>query len=170
MARYHRLITQCEMLNENTKKAALLSNLAYEYAYRGENKKAADFYGKTLDLLESAPRSPIYLNNLIGFIYCSLQIDIIETDLAHLIIKGKHMSKLIDDHSSFMFFLMLDLLEKKDMKAYYDFIEKNIIPMLEESGKVHQLRTYEKTMYEYYMEAGNQEKALDYASRLITND
>ncbi|NLP50218.1 helix-turn-helix transcriptional regulator [Bacillus sp. RO1] len=167
VARYHRLIAQCDMINEKTKKAALLSNLAYEYAFRGENTKAADFYKRTLELLEATPRSPVYLNNLIGYIYCSLQNDIHETDLAELIEKGKHLSKMIEDQSSFMFFQMLNLLEKKEMKAYHEFIEKNIIPMLEKSGKIHQLRTYEKTMYEHYMEVGNHVKALEYANRLI---
>ncbi|WP_417898227.1 helix-turn-helix transcriptional regulator [Bacillus haimaensis] len=170
VARYHRLIAQCDMINEKTKKAALLSNLAYEYAFRGENKKAADFYKRTLELLEATPRSPVYLNNLIGYIYCSLQNDIADTDLAGLIEKGKQLSKMIEDHSSFMFFQMLNLLEKKEMGAYHEFIEKNIIPMLEKSGKIHQLRTYEKTMYEHYIEVGNHLKALEYANRLIKND
>jgi HTH-type transcriptional regulator, quorum sensing regulator NprR len=41
--------------------------------------------------------------------------------------------------------------------------------MLEEKGKHQQLQTYVKTMYQHYFDQGNQEKALQYARRLVKN-
>jgi HTH-type transcriptional regulator, quorum sensing regulator NprR len=169
--RYNRLIAQCDILNETSKKAALLSNLAYEHSYAEDNEKAKMYYKKTLSLLEKNPKSPIYLNNLIGYVYCSLHIEGSqeEQNLKQLIETGTQFAKEINDQSSFLFFKMLRLLHEDKKELYYQFIEEKIIPMLEGSGKHQQLHTYEKTMYQHYLDKGNQEKALLYAGRLIEN-
>ncbi|MGM0753764.1 MAG: helix-turn-helix domain-containing protein [Bacillota bacterium] len=169
--RYNRLIAQCDILNETSKKAALLSNLAYEHSYVEDNEKAKMYYKKTLSLLEKNQKSPIYLNNLIGYVYCSLHIEgkQEEQDLKQLIETGTQFAKEINDQSSVLFFKMLRLLHEDKKELYYQFIEEKIIPMLEGSGKHQQLHTYEKTMYQHYLDKGNQEKALLYAGRLIEN-
>ncbi|WP_044338247.1 helix-turn-helix domain-containing protein [Rossellomorea aquimaris] len=169
--RYNRLIAQCDILNETSKKAALLSNLAYEHSFAGDNESAGMYYKKTLTLLEKNRMSPVYLNNLIGYVYCCLHIegDREERDLKQLIDTGSQISKNIHDKSSFLFFEMLRLLHEGKKKQYYRFIEEQIIPMLEENGKHQQLYTYVKTMYEHYLNQENPEKALHYAKRLIEN-
>jgi HTH-type transcriptional regulator, quorum sensing regulator NprR len=169
--RYNRLIAQCDILNEPSKKAALLSNLAYEHSYAGDNDHAKKYYEKTLSLLNKNKHTPIYLNNLIGYVYCCLHIEGKQNEgqLEKLIEKGSQIAKDIHDQSSYLFFKMLHLLHENKKKQYYQFIEEKIIPMLEEKGKHQQLETYEKTMYQYYLDLGNQEKALQYASRLVQN-
>jgi HTH-type transcriptional regulator, quorum sensing regulator NprR len=169
--RYNRLIAQCDILNETSKKAALLSNLAYEHSYAGDNENAKKYYEKTLSLQEKDKHSPIYLNNLIGYVYCCLHIegDQDEQQLKQLIEIGSQIAMDIHDQSSFQFFKMLRLLYENKKKLYYQFIEDKIIPMLEEKGKHQQLQTYEKTMYQHYLDEENLEKALQYASRLVQN-
>jgi HTH-type transcriptional regulator, quorum sensing regulator NprR len=169
--RYNRLIAQCDILNETSKKAALLSNLAYEHSYAGDNENAKKYYEKTLSLQEKDKHSPIYLNNLIGYVYCCLHIegDQDEQQLKQLIEIGSQIAMDIHDQSSFQFFKMLRLLYENKRKLYYQFIEDKIIPMLEEKGKHQQLQTYEKTMYQHYLDEENLEKALQYASRLVQN-
>lgn len=167
--RYNRLIAQCDILNESSKKAALLSNLAYEHSYTGNYESAKMYYEKTLALLEKNKKSPVYLNNLIGYVYCSLHIEgnQDERNLSHIIETGSRLAKEINDRSSSLFFNMLRLLHEEKRELYYQFIEEKIIPMLEDSGKHQQLYTYEKTMYQYYLDQDRHEKALQYADRLI---
>lgn len=169
--RYDRLIAQCDILNESSKKAALLSNLAYEHSFAGDNERAKTYYKKTLDLLETNKHTPVYLNNLIGYVYSCLHIegDQDEKMINQLIETGSQIAREIQDQSSFLFFKMLRLLSEDKRKQYYQFIEDEIIPMLEDHGKNQQLHTYEKTMYKHYVDQGNQEKALHYASKLIGN-
>jgi len=167
--RYNRLIAQCDILNETSKKAALLSNLAYEHSYAGDNENAKKYYEETLSLLGKNKNSPTYLNNLIGYVFCCLHIkgDQDKQQLKQLIEIGSQIAKDIHDQSSYQFFKMLRLLFENKKKQYYQFIEEKIIPMLEEKGKHQQLQTYEKTMYQHYLDEGNQEKALQYAGRLV---
>ena len=169
--RYNQLIAQCEIINDTSKKANLLSNLAYEYSYSGDNENARIYYKKTLDLLKGNKKSSNYLNNLIGYIYCCLQIkeNNVDSMLTQLIQTGMEISKEIKDHSSLAFFQMLRLLHDDEKELYYQFIEEKIIPMLNKNGKYHQLHTYEKTMFQYYLDQGKHESANKYASRLLNN-
>lgn len=167
--RYKKLILQCEMINETAKKAVLLSNLAYEYFFAGDYNQSKVYYKKTLELLEPEMKTHNYLNNLIGYVYCYLQLENMDKDekLEDLIEKGLKIAEMIQDHSSLLFFQMLSLLQKNQKELYYEFIEEKIIPLLEESGKYQQLHTYEKSMFQHYLDQGNKEKALEYASRLV---
>ncbi|MGF3105231.1 helix-turn-helix domain-containing protein [Rossellomorea sp. DUT-2] len=169
--RYNRLIAQCAVLNESSKKAVLLSNLAYEHSFAGDNERAKMYYKKTLALLETNKKSPVYLNNLIGYVYSCLHIEGVqgERNLKQLIEAGSQIAREIQDQSSFLFFKMLHLLHDDKKELYYKFIEEKIIPMLEENGKNQQLHTYVKTMYQHYLSQENSRKALYYANRLIQN-
>ncbi|ART77549.1 hypothetical protein B4U37_16465 [Sutcliffiella horikoshii] len=169
--RYNQLIAQCEIINDTSKKANLLSNLAYEYSYTGDNENARIYYKKTLDLLKGNKKSSNYLNNLIGYIYCCLQIkeNKVDSMLTQLIQTGMEISKEIKDHSSLAFFQMLRLLHDDEKELYYQFIEEKIIPMLNKNGNYHQLHTYEKTMFQYYLDQCKHEEANRYASRLLNN-
>lgn len=168
--RYNKLIVQCEMINERSKKAVLLSNLAYEHFYAEEHYGAKRYYKKALDLLESETQTHTYLNNLIGYIYSSLQIEENNEDinLPELINKGKKIADAIQDRSSLLFFQMLSLLEKKEKDLYFEWIEEKIIPMLEENGNYQQLHSYEKTMFQHYLVQGDKDKALKFAKRLAS--
>ncbi|MGD6833419.1 helix-turn-helix domain-containing protein [Sutcliffiella halmapala] len=168
--RYNQLIAQCEIINDTSKKANLLSNLAYEYSYIGDNENARKYYKKTLDLFKVNKKSSNYLNNFIGYIYCSLQIKENKGDsmLTQLIQTGMEISKEIKDPSSLAFFQMLRLLHDDEKELYYQFIEEKIIPMLNKNGNYHQLHTYEKTMFQYYLDQGKHKEANRYASRLLS--
>lgn len=172
VSRYNKLIVQCEMINETSKKAALLSNLAYEHFYAEEHYGAKRYYKKTLDLLENEIQTHTYLNNLIGYIYSCLQLgeNSKDTNLPELINKGNKIANAIQDRSSLLFFQMLSLLEKKEMELYFEWIEEKIIPMLEESGNYQQLHSYEKTMFQHYLEQGDKDKALKFAGRLVSKN
>jgi HTH-type transcriptional regulator, quorum sensing regulator NprR len=169
VGRYNKLIVQCDMINEIPKKAVLLSNLAYEYSFAGDYNRATVYYKKTLELLEPETKTHKYLNNLIGYVYCCLQLENNGEDakLADLIELGRKNAETIQDQSSLLFFQMLSLLQKSKKELYFEFIEEKIIPLLEESGKYQQLLTYEKSMFQHYLDKGNSEKALKYASRFV---
>lgn len=165
--KYEQLIKLSESMHSTDRIGKIYHNLGFECYRRKMYKEAADYYQKSIDLLGEA--SPHYLSSLDGYIHTSYSGKLYsEATLIPLAEKGLEHAKANNSSTWIDFQLHLYQLTKQKEK-YYQFVEETVVPHYKEIGYTILIDHYERKLFQYHLEKGSKDKALDLASKYINS-
>lgn len=164
--RYEQLIRTCDSINEIDRKSKLLHNLAFELAKRKKYEEAAKLYDEAMKLMDV--KAPHYLTALDGYITSCHKANLLSNELLlKLASKGLHIANSTNSYHAIFFELHMYQLNQEEEGQYYQFIETKALPFLKNMGFTMLIEHYEKKLFQYYFQMGENEKALVLAHSYI---
>ncbi|MGM0836578.1 MAG: helix-turn-helix domain-containing protein [Bacillota bacterium] len=167
--KYHSLIKSCRSYKEETKEMNLWHNLGVQYSAKGYYPEAKEAYKKVMEMGERIEHPYLRLGALRGYIHCSLLNGTYDNEeLETYLNTGSTLAQQMNNKTYLYVFELLQLLlQSKDKKEYFFFLENTFHPHLQETGNRSLLSLYEKELFHYFRETGQYQKACELSIRYM---
>ena len=166
--RYENLIDIADKLKDNNRKHLLVHNFAYQLYFRGFFERSSQMYLLAMEL------KPGSFYNLItskfGYMRCLFDGKLIESSsLLELIIEGKNEARKAKLYQYEYLFELYELKLAGNEEQYFSFLEKTLLPYLNEISHTNYFNHYLKELKDFYVSQKDGDKILNFIKSYSIN-